>query len=46
MLLSVLESIQSQLARPFSEGSPTSFHEFSYVARLKRTFQRLDTYIQ
>ncbi|MDR1269739.1 MAG: hypothetical protein LBK82_09450 [Planctomycetaceae bacterium] len=29
--------------QPFSERLPTSFHLFSCVSRLKRTFQCLDT---
>ncbi|MDR1140647.1 MAG: hypothetical protein LBL62_03075, partial [Planctomycetaceae bacterium] len=33
----VLESMPNQPARPFSEGIAHLFHDFSCVARLKRT---------
>ncbi|MDR1142443.1 MAG: hypothetical protein LBL62_12180 [Planctomycetaceae bacterium] len=39
----VLESMPRQPARPFSEGIAHLFHHFSCVARLKRTFQCLDS---
>ncbi|MDR1271043.1 MAG: hypothetical protein LBK82_16130 [Planctomycetaceae bacterium] len=41
----VVNLIHSRLSptRPFSERSPTSFHLFSCVSCLKRTFQGLDT---
>ncbi|MDR1271208.1 MAG: hypothetical protein LBK82_16980 [Planctomycetaceae bacterium] len=38
MLSSVLESMPTQPARPFSEGIAHLFHDFSCIARLKRTF--------
>ncbi|MDR1270341.1 MAG: hypothetical protein LBK82_12535 [Planctomycetaceae bacterium] len=41
----VVNQVHSRLSptRPFSERSPTSFHLFSCVSRLKRIFQCLDT---
>ncbi|MDR1270185.1 MAG: hypothetical protein LBK82_11735 [Planctomycetaceae bacterium] len=44
MLPSVLESMPSQPARPFSEVIAHLFHDFSCVARLKRTCNPTDSF--